>query len=127
MPAWTRPIGLALFCAAFGFGGGLAGAYVAGDDGPASVSEQTGDQGPAGPQGPTGPRGPAGQPADLSEVESALLLLDGRLDDLEASSGTDGGCSGLVTFVVTDIDTYGDFDPTFDVQRSPFPVCLQAP
>ena len=124
MPSWMRAFGLTALCTVCGFGGGLAGVAVADRDTPAEVSSPTGEVGPAGPQGPRGPQGPAGQVADLSGIEAALMLLEGRMDSLESGPG---GCNGIVTTVVTDIDAFGEFDPSFDVRKTPYPVCLQSP
>ncbi|MET0525202.1 MAG: collagen-like protein [Nocardioides sp.] len=85
-----RWVGLAAFCAVFGFAGSFVCVKVLADD-------LQGEQGPAGlpglvgPQGETGLQGEAGAPADVTSLESKVALvrtslnkLTPRVKDLEA-------------------------------------------
>ena len=103
-----RWVGLAAFCAVFGFAGSFVGVKVLAD-------ELQGEQGPAGlpgligPQGEQGLQGEAGAPADVTSLESRVALvrtslnkLTPRVKALETKVEEPAGCEpGTAIDVIT--------------------------
>jgi len=76
-----RWVALAAFCAVFGFAGSVVGVKLMADD-------LRGEQGPAGvpglvgPQGEQGLQGDRGEAADISSLESRIVLVRASLNKL---------------------------------------------
>jgi hypothetical protein len=125
MSGWKRWAAAALFCATFGFAGGLAGIWLMADH----IRGEQGAQGARGETGPPGPPGPEGPAADTARLQSNVADLDSRLGDLEdrvpfGSGPLDEFCiRGSETQVVTDVQVIGAFDPTLDVRRAFITPC----
>lgn len=79
MKRLARWVGLAAFCAAFGFLGSLAAVQVMASD----LQGEPGQPGPQGALGEPGLMGPPGPSANLSDAEAALIELDDRVWALE--------------------------------------------
>ena len=118
MSKFTRLAALAMFCAAFGFGGSVGGMVLMQDD----QTDAPGPAGPTGSPGPPGQAGPAGPAAETSGLEFDLTQLVSRVDDLESAETSGQGCA-MMTRLVTDVSTLG-LDPTVRVSKTPFFVCV---
>lgn len=89
---WLKWLGIASFCAVWGFVGSVAAVWVMADvlrGEPGPVGAQ-GTPGPIGAPGPAGPQGEAGRNANdatLFALKSQGGSLERRLDDVEGALG----------------------------------------
>jgi hypothetical protein len=125
MRSWQRWIGLAVFCAAFGLIGAMAGLWVMND-------QLRGPQGATGPSGGPGPQGPAGPPGDsaiktgtwgtdletvLNNFARELRDLSDHIDAVDQGVGQTGPGSCTPTWVVTNAYEVGVMTKRLQVDR----------